>query len=308
MFESRSDVVQFLAVAEAGEFDTAADRLAMSQPALARVVARLEHRFRGRLFERLPNGVRLTELGAALVEPARGIIREYRAAEDGIDAARSGHVAIFRVTANPLWSETVLAQAAARFQEAFPEIELALDTATRTEGIRRLANGESDMHCGGIDDGRRLPDLLRRERFLDATTGIVAARGHPLLTRKVTCDDLAGSPWIDVDARAGALPGNQRPSLGTLLQQLHETTRIRVSTIVRTGSAGLHLMARGPYLAWLSLDFLDRLPEPVLRPLPTTLGRFHYRSGFVARRSAEDLVPFRRLEALVREIALGLQP
>ena len=35
------------------------------------------------------------------------------------------------------------------------------------------------------------------------------------------------------------------------------------------------------------------------------LGRFRYRTGFVARRSAEDLAPFRKLEAIVRETALG---
>ena len=32
---------------------------------------------------------------------------------------------------------------------------------------------------------------------------------------------------------------------------------------------------------------------------------FPYRSGFVARRSAEDLAQLRRLEAIVRENALG---
>ena len=36
-----------------------------------------------------------------------------------------------------------------------------------------------------------------------------------------------------------------------------------------------------------------------------TSGATDYRSGFVARRSAEDLPPFRRFEAIVRETALG---
>ena len=61
----------------------------------------------------------------------------------------------------------------------------------------------------------------------------------------------------------------------------------------------------GPYLAWLSLTFLDRLPGGFLRPLPVRFGRFRYRTGFVARRSAGDLAPFRKLEAIVRETALG---
>ena len=54
-----------------------------------------------------------------------------------------------------------------------------------------LGRGETDLHCGGIDAGERLPDRLRRERFLDMTAGIVAWQGHPLLDRAVTAEDLA---------------------------------------------------------------------------------------------------------------------
>ena len=91
----------------------------------------------------------------------------------------------------------------------------------------------------------------------------------------------------------------------SLLERLRRNTRTEVTTLLRTGSAGLLVMAGAPYLAWLSLTFLDRLPGAVLRPLPVALGRYTYRSGFVARRAAEDLAPFRRLEAIVRETALA---
>ena len=49
----------------------------------------------------------------------------------------------------------------------------------------------------------------------------------------------------------------------------------------------------------------DRLPGLVLRPLPVEFGRYRYRTGFVARRSAEELPPFRRFEAILRDTALG---
>ena len=78
-----------------------------------------------------------------------------------------------------------------------------------------------------------------------------------------------------------------------------------MKTVLRAGTGGLVLMADGPYLAWLSLTFLDPLPGAFLRPLPVQFGRYRYRTGFVARRSAEDLAPFRQLEAIVRETALG---
>ena len=60
-------------------------------------------------------------------------------------------------------------------------------------------------------------------------------------------------------------------------------------------------------LAWLSVELLGRLPGGLIRPPPVDIGRFRYRSGFVvARRSAEDLPPFRAPELAVRDTALSL--
>ena len=63
-------------------------------------------------------------------------------------------------------------------------------------------------------------------------------------------------------------------------------------------------MATGPWLAWLPLDFLERLPGLRLTPLPLAFRRPCYRTGCIARRSAEDLAPFRLLEETVRDTAL----
>ena len=305
MFEKRTDLVRFLAVADAGKIAATAERLAITQPTLTRDIARLEHRFGGRLFERLPHGVRLTALGAAVAERARRVLRELQAADEAVDAVRAGRTGVLRVTATAPWAETVLAPAAARFHDAFPQIELRLATATRAEGLRRLADGAADLHCGGIDADEPLPEFLRRERFLDMTAGVVAWRGHPLLAAKVTRRDLSRYPWIDFDWPATPSPGDGRPSLDALLDRLGATVPTRVKTVLRAGTAGLLLMAGSPYLAWLSLTFLDRLPGAFLRPLPVRFGRYPYRTGFVARRSAEDLAPLRQLEAIVRDIALS---
>ena len=177
MFDKRTDLVRFLAVADTGKIAATAERLAITQPTLTRDIARLEHRFGGKLFERLPHGVRLTALGAATAECARRVLRELQAADEAIGAVRSGRTGVVRVSATPPWSETVLAPAAARFHDAFPHIELRLDTTTRAEGLRRLADGATDLHCGGIDGDEPLPDFLRRERFLDMTAGVVASGG-----------------------------------------------------------------------------------------------------------------------------------
>ena len=103
MFERRSDLVKFLTVVEAERIVTAADRLAMTQPALTRVVARLEKEYDGRLFERIPTGVRLTRLGAVVAERARRILREIEDSEETVVAALAGRTGSFRITAVPVW-------------------------------------------------------------------------------------------------------------------------------------------------------------------------------------------------------------
>ena len=301
--------MKFLAVAEAGKIGAAAERLAIAQPALTRTIARLEARFGARLFERLPTGVRLTPLGETAVELARGLLREIDAAAEKFDAVIRGRTGSYRITASSMWMEAVLAPAVDAFSARLPGIELTLRTAPFGDGLQLLANGDSDLHCGGMDTDEPLPAFLRREYFLNITVGVVACEDHPLLAGTPTAADLADCPWIDYDAPPSAatvaLADPDRPSsLDRLLDGLFHETGRRVSTVLRARAAGLYLMATGSWLAWLPLNFLERLTGPRLRPLPTRFGRQRFRTGFVARRSAEDLESFRLLERTVREVAL----
>ncbi len=304
MFDKRRDLVRLLAVADAGSVNLAAERLAMTQPALTRIVSRLERQFGGKLFERLPTGMRLTAQGALVVDLARRILREIESAEEQAHAVHSGRTGSFHITAGPVWASAVLPDAIGQFHRIFPSIEIYVDCTTHAEGLRRLAKGWTDLHCGAIDNGERIADYLRREPFLDMTAGIVANQDHPLVTRSIAYSDLAACPWIDYGASNLSENGQARTSLTDLIAKLYRRTNIRARTAVRSGSGSLLLMASGPYLSRLSLAFLDRIPGLALVPLPTTFGQLRYRSGFVVRRSAEDLLPFRRFEAILRRTAL----
>lgn len=302
MFEKRKDLTKFLAVAETGAILSAADKLGITQPALSRVVARLERQFGGRLFDRMSTGVRLTPLGAVVADLARHILYEIEVAEEKINATLSGRTGSLRITAGPMWMGAVLPNVIARFHETCPGVELKLKTTPLSEGIRLLANGDSDLHCGGINGSEPLPQFLRSERFVDMTWGIVAHRDHPLHSGFVGDEALAEFPWIDFDAPLRTDAVNGRPSLTGVLDQLHDRTGKRVKTVTRAGSAGLSLMRSGPYLSWLSLNFLDRIPGQPLQPLPVAFGSFRYRAGMISRRSADDLSPFGIFREIVRDV------
>ena len=241
MFERRSELEKILAVAEAGKIVAAADRLAMTQPALTRAIARLESGFGAPLFERLPTGVRPTALGATVAEEARRLLRAFEDAEDRIGGALTGRSGCIRATADGLWMQAVMPEAVGRFREAYPEVELRLRSAGRAEGQRLLETGDSDLHCGGIDDRKRLPDHLRREPLPALTMGVVADRHHPLQAGGVTVAALADWPWIDciADLEPFGGPDADSPSLNGLLDRLHARTGQRAASVLRAGAAGL---------------------------------------------------------------------
>ena len=151
---------------------------------------------------------------------------------------------------------------------------------------------------------RQLPAFLRREPLLRVSAGIVARRDHPLQSARPTPGDLAHCAWVDCDAPVRIKDPAREPSLGAVLERLGERAGVRAGPVLRAGASGLFHLARGPWLSWLPLTFLARLPELGLKPLPTPFGRRRYRAGLVARRSAEDLAPVRLFEDIVRDIAL----
>ena len=307
MFEKRKDLLKFLVVAETGTILTASDKLAMTQPALSRTISKLEDQFKGRLFERIPTGVRLTTFGSLVADRSRRILREIDLAEEEINLAVTGQTGSLRVTAGPMWMKAVLPLAIARFHKSYPGIELKLNTATYPEGVWSLMNGENDIHCGGIDTYEPLPQFVMREHILNMTWGIVAHKDHPLHSVESTYDDLADYPWIDYDKVIQSQAGTIRPSLtDNVLDKLYKRTSKRVGTLIRTNSVDLSLIRTGPYLSVLSLNFMERLPGSFLKPLPLQLGCYHYRAGILSRRALVNMPPYRRFIKVVRDVVLDV--
>ncbi|MBO0815068.1 MAG: LysR family transcriptional regulator, partial [Actinobacteria bacterium] len=64
----------FVAVADAGTFTHAAERMFIAQPTLSQQIRRLEELVGTPLLQRQRGGVRLTEAGAVLLEESRAVL------------------------------------------------------------------------------------------------------------------------------------------------------------------------------------------------------------------------------------------
>src|SRR5204863_3894744 len=77
----------FLAVAGAGSFSRAADRLGISQPSVSQQMRELEENLRVSLFQRRGKRILLTSAGLIFQEHARAILRQF---ENFLDVLSSG--------------------------------------------------------------------------------------------------------------------------------------------------------------------------------------------------------------------------
>ncbi|SCW57052.1 MULTISPECIES: LysR family transcriptional regulator [unclassified Pseudomonas] len=84
----------FLRVAELGSINKAAADLLLSQPALSRHIASLEHEMGAQLFTRTQGGVQLTEPGRLLSDRARPLMRQFYSLKEAVGEAAAGQLAI----------------------------------------------------------------------------------------------------------------------------------------------------------------------------------------------------------------------
>ena len=109
--------------------------LGSSQPTLSRQIRRLEARTGTTLFERVARGLRLTQSGAALVEPAR----QMQAAAQTLALTALGHTqqlaGTVRLTASEMTSAYLLPPIIARLRRSHPEIQIELVVSNRVENL-----------------------------------------------------------------------------------------------------------------------------------------------------------------------------
>jgi DNA-binding transcriptional LysR family regulator len=184
-------LVVFAKVVEANSFSEAARRLQMPISTVSRRIAELEDALGVRLLDRSTGNLRLTELGAEVLEQA---IRsaELSEAVDNIVSNRLSKVCgTLRLSAPPTISDTLLAPIVTAFQAAYPEVRVQIFVTDRH--IDHIAEGiDLAFRLGALRDSslvarkvlayrRQLvasPDYLRTRRPPEAPKDLL---DHPLL-------------------------------------------------------------------------------------------------------------------------------
>jgi len=179
----------FTVVAEHGNFGRAAVELRIAQPSLSRYVQRLEHQLGARLFDRTPQGSRLTEAGRVFLPQALSLLAyaDQAATKARAAAAPSG------VTIGYAGGLIVTA-AVADLRDRFPDAE-----------VHTLHLDWSEVHPALLN--HRVDAVVAREPFPTDRLRVAVLREEPRVLlvpikhrladrRSVTLEDFADEPLI----------------------------------------------------------------------------------------------------------------
>lgn len=185
-----------LVLAEELHFGQAAQRLHISQPMISRRIADLEREIGGQIFERTSRRVRLTPLGATLLEGLKpGYAQITEALCRARDAARQpeGSITIgfTTTTEGPVITRLVEAH-----RRAHPVSKVHLHQVPMIDPYGALRAGDIDVLVNWLAGGE--PDLIFGPEMDRPDRMLAVATGHPLATRRyVNLEDLAGLPVCD---------------------------------------------------------------------------------------------------------------
>lgn len=180
-FELRQ-LAQFVAIAEAGSFRAAAERVFVAQPALSVAMRKLEAAVGAPLFTRGRRGVVLTAAGQAFVVEARRCLQHAEQARQGARQAALGEGGTVRLGFVGSAAYRLLPRLLPGFIARYPGIRLDLVEGTTVSIVPMLRDGRLDAGLirTPADDTDDLQVVdIERDRLV-----AVLPRGHALAGRQ----------------------------------------------------------------------------------------------------------------------------
>jgi DNA-binding transcriptional LysR family regulator len=222
-----NDLLVFEAVAEAGGFTAAAERLGVATAKVSVEISRLESRLGVALFSRTTRKVALTDAGQALYEECQPLLHGLTEAVERAGSGKDELAGTLRISSTVEHATLTLAPALAAFTQRHPHLSIDLRTSDRVV----------DVIEEGIDVAIRLGWLrdssLRAVKLAEFKQYVVAS---PAYLRRVKRpnrpEDLVNFDWI-------ALMLLPTPFTWKFSHDAGESRTIHVKSRIRVDSPGV---------------------------------------------------------------------
>ncbi|MRH98211.1 LysR family transcriptional regulator [Agrobacterium tumefaciens] len=148
-----SELVAFIAVAEAGSFTRAAAKLGLSQSAVSYSVRMLEQKLGVRLISRTTRSLSLTDAGQRMLRNLKPAFENIESEISAISALRDKPTGMIRITTFRYAATSVLWPVVSKFMTEYPDIQLEI---TLDEGL-------TDIVADRFDAGIRVGEQVQKD-------------------------------------------------------------------------------------------------------------------------------------------------
>jgi DNA-binding transcriptional LysR family regulator len=246
------DLHILLTVVQRGSMAKAAAALTISQPAVSKAIADMEHTLGLRLLDRSRNGIEPTAYGRALVRRGLAIFDELKHGVQELAFLADPTTGELRIGSTESIAAGLLPAVIERFSREHPRVHLDVAQAViSTLHYRELRERSIDLLLGRIPTPFTEDDLQADVVYDDQVVVVAGRQSKWARSRRLKLADLAGEPWIlpPADTLPGSLAAELFRASGS------ETPRAPIATL------SIHLccrlVARG--------RFITTLPTSILR-------------------------------------------
>src|SRR5947199_7915723 len=172
----------FLAVAAAGSFSRAADRLGISQPTVSQQMRDLEAGMRVSLFQRRGKRILLTSAGVIFQEHARAILRQLENFLEELNREPGQLRGTLHLGVVPVLNVALVPHLLGLFAAGHPGISVTVEEISSTDIETALEEGRMDVGLGFVT--RHSPNL-RYERLCTDEFAFIISEEHQWATRRI---------------------------------------------------------------------------------------------------------------------------
>ncbi len=190
----------FAAVADAGSFRRAADRLDITQPTLTAQISALEDALEAQLFERTRSGTWPSATGRELLPTARRVIEEVQGFCDHAASLAGGSAATYRMGVTPTLGPYLLPHILPGIHADYAGLKLYVREAPPRDLENELKNAQQDVI---LTTEPILSRELTVEPLFHEPLKLAISREHPLARKsRINRSDLRGEEVLTRMRRA----------------------------------------------------------------------------------------------------------
>jgi DNA-binding transcriptional LysR family regulator len=182
------------AIAEAGSFTGAGERLHVSQSAISRQILLLEEELNEAVFLRVGRRIRITPAGEALLQLSHRVFQDLKDTVSLISDSRQALRGPVRLVGGMTVSLYVFPTLLREFQRAHPQSEIKIWAGATDRCLAAIRAGTAD--CGLLTLPIESPDLVTVPAMEEELL-LVTSPTHPLARkRRIVPDDLRGQHFV----------------------------------------------------------------------------------------------------------------